>query len=239
MIKLFIFCATFVGIGEAKAFEPNVRVNCDSLGDQISPFLVSSSESLYVVWNDSGSGGIRFSKSANGGLDWSTSNPWINDTTFSAKTYPSIAIAGNILYVAWENAWRFDKSTDYGVNWGIDVCPSDTLCGVISPNTCSFVANGDTIYMVFLRSPLLTLNFQVYFVKSEDGGVNWTKAKRISASPMGLCYAVSLAIDEMSNIYAVWRDEMVIGFTKSSDGGVNWTPPTHEIADSTFIDLCP
>ncbi len=221
-------------------FGANIRINSDTTSDQISPFITSTSEgNIYVVWSDreaevKSNNNVRFSKSANKGLNWSSPNPLISDSSRGTITAPSIKMGGdNVLYTAWNSGMCFDKSNDYGETWGIDICPNDTLFTISSHLNCSFVTVGDTIYMAFLRAPEPPPDFKVYFVKSEDGGITWTGAKRISAFPPGsACTSMSLGIDAMNNLYIIWRDAYDIGFSKSTDKGDTWTNPVYNIPDT-------
>jgi hypothetical protein len=236
-------------LGRANGFaDPNVRINLNTSGNQETPFLTSKGQSIYVVWQDSlGLGpdtlwGTRFSMSGDGGENWSLSNPWISDTQCVYRVYPSITInESDILYVSWYNSWFIDKSTDSGSTWGIDTHPrSDTLSTIVLPRNSSFKVKGDTIYMAFLTSPPPNPfpDFEVWFIKSEDGGLNWTTEQQISASSYGICWDVSLALDDMNNIYVVWQDYHIIGFSKSTDGGITWTSPTYNIADDGYDYPC-
>src|SRR4030043_377961 len=78
---------------------------------------------------------------------------------------------------------------------------------------------GSNIYVVWHDDPQETGNYQIYFKKSDDGGVTWTRKKLTSNSSVSLCPAIAV---DGSNIYVVWYDYRLgspeIYFKKSDDG---------------------
>ena len=68
-------------------------------------------------------------------------------------------------------------------------------------------------------------NPEIYFKKSDDGGVTWATNKRLTNNAGNSEYS-AIAVDG-SNIYVVWQDDTPgnaeIYFKKSDDGGTTWT----------------
>jgi hypothetical protein len=69
-------------------------------------------------------------------------------------------------------------------------------------------------------------NSEIYFKKSDDGGVTWTADKRLTDNT-GDSYEPDIIIVSGSNVYVVWADNRLwtseIYFKKSGDGGATWT----------------
>ena len=83
--------------------------------------------------------------------------------------------------------------------------------------------DGSNIYVVWDDNT--PGNYEIYFKKSDDGGVTWTTAKGLQTMQVPL-YDPAIAVDG-SNIYVVWDDDTPgngeIYFKKSDDGGATWT----------------
>src|SRR4030043_1020216 len=107
----------------------------------------------------------------------------------------------------------------YGVTW----TPNKRLTN--NAGVCDFPAiavDGSNIYVVW--SDDTAVNAEIYFKKSDDGGVTWT-TKRLTYDAV-YSYIPGIAADG-PNIYVVWSDDTAVNaeiyFKKSDDGGATWT----------------
>jgi BNR repeat-like domain len=79
-------------------------------------------------------------------------------------------------------------------------------------------------------------NYEIYYMKSTDGGAHWTAATRLTWTPGHSCGPV-VAIDAAKNLHVVWEEfapreyedtpeSSEIYYMKSTDGGAHWTAAT-------------
>ncbi|MFZ0511434.1 MAG: trypsin-like peptidase domain-containing protein [Candidatus Nitrosopolaris sp.] len=143
---------------------------------------------------------------------------------------PRLAASGNNAYAVWEeshygtNRIIFAKSTDRGNTFSK---PANLTSGIrIDSETPSIGAYENKVYVVWTdNSPG---NFDIFFIKSTDGGNTFSKPLNLSNDP-GLSYLPRIAIDGKNNVYVVWTDNSPgnynILFTKSLDGGASFDKP--------------
>ena len=143
---------------------------------------------------------------------------------------PRLATSGNNVYAVWEeshdgtNRIIFAKSTDRG---NIFSKPANLTSGVGKDSeTPSVAAFGKIVYVVWTdNSPG---NFDIFFIKSTDGGNTFSKPLNLSNDP-GLSYLPRIATNGKNNVYVVWTDNSPgnynILFTRSLDGGASFDKP--------------
>jgi hypothetical protein len=141
---------------------------------------------------------------------------------------PTIAVDGPNIYVVWSacrpaNLYRqiyFKKSVDGGVTWTTKKRLTNNAGDSQYP---TIAVDGPDIYVVWMD--YAPGNFEIYFKKSNDGGVTWTANKRLTNNA-GDSEVPAIAVDG-PNIYVVWMDyapgNFEIYFKKSVDGGATWT----------------
>jgi len=85
--------------------------------NQLAPSIaINSTNGLYVVWHGMHSGSttynmVRFSKSTNSGLTWSTPTNLTTPSSTNTNTYPSISIdSGNKIHVLWFGSYNIGTS---------------------------------------------------------------------------------------------------------------------------------
>ncbi|MGC2685834.1 MAG: sialidase family protein [Candidatus Nitrosopolaris sp.] len=95
----------------------------------------------------------------------------------------------------------FAKSTDRGNTFSKS---ANLTSGIrIDSETPSIAAFGNKVYVVWTdNSPG---NFDIFFIKSTDGGNTFSKPLNLSNDP-GLSYLPRIAIDGKNNVYVVWTD---------------------------------
>lgn len=66
-------------------------------------------------------------------------------------------------------------------------------------------------------------NYEIYFKKSEDGGISWT-GKRLTYNSSWSDYP-DIAVDSSNNLHVVWTDltPSDVLYKKSTDGGTTWS----------------
>ncbi|HYV52805.1 MAG TPA: trypsin-like peptidase domain-containing protein, partial [Candidatus Eisenbacteria bacterium] len=143
---------------------------------------------------------------------------------------PRLAASGNNVYAVWEeshdgiNRIIFAKSTNQGNTFSK---PANLTSGIrVDSETPSIAAFGNIVYVVW--SDNLPGNYNIFFIKSIDGGNNFSKPLNLSNDP-GLSYQPRIVTDGKNGVYVVWTDNSPgnydILFTKSSDGGDSFDKP--------------
>jgi hypothetical protein len=169
------------------------------------------------------------------------------------------------------------RSEGHGVTWSepiiVDVMFSSATQGqgVIDPFDDHAVRTGDllpeaaadprrrsdTIYAVWqdirftLAAPLDHFNDQVVIARSDDGGLTWSDAKRVSSNKLTQAFTPSVDVDERGNVgvtyYDFTSDDQDVGatldtdywFTSSRDGGATFSERRRLTAGSFDMRTAP
>jgi Secretion system C-terminal sorting domain len=166
---------------------------------------------LYLTWtqfddygssNSSDSSRIRFSKSTDAGITWSTaktisdvSGDCLDEDNTVEGAVPAVGPNGEI-YVSWAGPLGlvFDKSTDAGETWGSDVFVSTipggwdfNVSGISRcnglPITMCDISNSPyrgNIYIGWSDQRNGSSNTDVFIVKSTDGGNTWSQPLKVN-----------------------------------------------------------
>ena len=174
---------------------------------------------------------ILYSKSINGGVNWTTpkriskigGNCMDNDTTVEGAV-PAIG-PNNEVYVAWSavKGLQFQKSIDGGNTW----LPQETLItatpggwvydvsGVSRcdglPFTMCDLSNGPnrgTVYVNWSDQRTSTTDVDIFTIKSTDGGTTWSLPTRVNDDAPGKTqFMSSMCIDQVTGyVYVVFYD---------------------------------
>ncbi|MFA9391239.1 MAG: GLUG motif-containing protein [Prolixibacteraceae bacterium] len=195
---------------------------------------VDGSGNIYAVWNDGRNGtdnsDIFLDKSSDNGLSFGT-DLQINASATKIRTGPRIAISGNNLYIAWQQADDdsgsnrkviFSKSNNGGASFGTEMDMGNTYNG-IPAIACD---NSGTIYLVYPyygtpeNFPNASQN-GLYYQKSTDGGSNFSDRYLISERNANVKYP-AMAIKPDNTAYLAWTD------SRSGDNDIYFSK-THPI----------
>lgn len=190
-----------------------------------SPAIAVSGSNVYVVWSDFTPGNVEIYllRSTDGVTTWQTPKRL---TKNSGNSYdPKIAIDGSNLYVVWVDRTPgnyeiyFMRSSDGGKTWKAPKRLTDNKGESIGP---AIIANGSNLYLFWSdNSPD---DYEIYFLRSTDGGKTWQAPKRLTNQP-GNSWGPSIAVNEQ-DLYVVWEDggdlSYNIYFMKSTNGGKTW-----------------
>jgi hypothetical protein len=84
--------------------------------------------------------------------------------------------------------------------------------------------SSDNLHVVW--SDFTPGNYEIYYKKSTDGGINWSASRRLTWTS-GSSWTPAIAVNGDKNVYVVWYEDVPgnteIYFKKSTDGGANWT----------------
>ena len=194
-------------------------------GDSYEPAIAVSAANIYVAWTDAtpGNDEIYFRMSADGGASWESAKRLTRNAGISK--YPAIAASGATLFLTWQDDTPgnyeiyFMKSTDGGGIWQNKKLLTNNTGWSQYP---VIAISGATLFLTWMDAT--PGNYEVYFMKSTDGGATWPSAKRLTNNA-GTSSAPDVAVNG-GNICTVWSDDTTgndeIYFRMSADGGATW-----------------
>jgi hypothetical protein len=185
--------------------------------------------------------------------------------TDSAKVIPDFQRGGefaidtkNNIHMVWvekrvddqQDVW-YSRSTDKGATWTAPVAVSDDP--TYEQDYMSIACDSsDRIYVSFLDERDLELGSasvkQLYLTRSVDGGITWSKNKRISNYANGIggtcdCCKQDIAVSPEGHVYVAFRsninNQRDMHVVRSLDAGVTFTPPILIQSSPWIIQACP
>jgi len=141
----------------------------------------------------------------------------------------TIDSSNNILMVFQDDSWNyptvdifFKKSTDGGVTWPgikrLTWSSGDSLLPQIATNSSN--------HILVVWQDNTSGYFEIYFMKSTDGGTTWLPRKRLSWNS-GYSMSPAIAVATNGKIYVAWCDNFKgneeIYLKSSTDGGNSWS----------------
>jgi len=221
---------------------------------------------VYVTWTDFWEDyhirPIRFSRSTDGGATFS---PMITiNTPGSVQWSVPVVTAAGVLFVAWvaddPKSIRYTRSLDGGSTFDPEEVLFNTsiYSGYITPWYVSIYpypamdadltggAHNGNLYMVF-ADKRDTTDFDMYFTRSLDDGVNWSEPVRINDDPVGdgaEQFHPWINVNPDGVITAVFLDGRVpphainnynLFVTCSFDGGVSFAPNQRVSTVSSYL----
>lgn len=216
------------------------------LGHPTTVLLEDGATILCVYPKGHGRGALVFKRSSDAGLTWSDRLP-IPDNWATSKEVPTIHrtvdSAGRRRLIVWSGLYpaRLAVSEDDGKTWS-PLNPVGDWGGIVVMGFCEPVRTGPGHYLAmfhddgrFLREtpeqqrPVV---FTLYTVRSQDGGLSWSKPTAIyHSSDVHLCEPGFVRSPDGAEIAVLlrensrWKNSHVIF---STDEGATWTQP-HEL----------
>ena len=215
-------------------------LNGDKAQDKEWPVVDITNYNIYVTWtefDDYGSSNpddksdIMFSRSFNGGINWSealrineVSGDCIDDDNTTEGAVPAVGPNGEI-YVAWAGpeGLVFDRSLDQGSTWleediyigpfpggwAYDI-PGISRCNGLPITKCDLSggAHHGTIYVNWSDQRNGTDDTDIWLAKSTDGGDTWSNAIRVNDDPAGKQqFFTWMDVDQVTgHLWFVWYD---------------------------------
>jgi len=226
VVFFFLLVLTFALSSALEAAWNTKRLtnNTGASGAEGTAIAVEGSN-IYVAWSDQtpGNNEIYFRKSTDSGSSWQASKRLTYNT--GSSWWPSIAVYGTSIYVVWMDDTSgnkeiyFRKSADDGATWQSQKRLTSNSGESWNPK---IVENGNAIFIVWTDNT--PGNYEIYFIKSIDGGATWQSAKKLT-NTAGDSFRPSIA-NSGSKLCIVWYDitpgNREIYFRKSTDGGDTW-----------------
>ncbi len=223
-------------------WESDVRLTINP-GLSESPSICVSGNSVHVVWMDNRDGNyeIFYKRSSNAGVNWGLDQRLTSNDSISG--YPSIAVTGQFIHLAWVD-YRTDLpeiyykvSPDGGLSWLTDHRLTN------SPGTAtvpSIALSGNTVHVAW--SDNRDGNYEKYYKRSTNSGVSWEADVRLTDN-LALSGNACLAASGQS-VHLTWNDsrdaDYEIYYKRSTDGGVTWEPDlrlTNSAGESSFSSI--
>lgn len=204
---------------------------------------VASDGTIYVVWLDEYNPGIKFTKSSNRGVTWSTPLTFTGKgkkPVWSDKPILAISSNGQHVYIAFNSSDSYVvASHNFGASFSTAVkTNSDTRYwfhngGAVAPS-------GDVYFSAVDYSQDYTGDSHINILKSTNGGTSWTTTAVDTSKQMPSCAwsagcylgflgpSAVLDIDGAGKIVLVYHAGDVAGaaqkmFVRTSTNGTSWT----------------
>ena len=173
------------------------------------PSVTVSGLLVHVVWADrrdrDGYDEIYYNRSTDNGISWGTDTRLTNNTYIFSSWLPSISVSGSVVHVVCtdnrdgNNEIYYKRSIDGGINWGADTRLTNNTGSSESP---SVIVSGSVVQVVWADSR--DLNYEIYYKRSTDGGVNWGADTRLTDAP-DISVNSSVTVSG-SVVHVVWKD---------------------------------
>ena len=219
--------------GTGGAGEDKEWIFCD-------PILTNTTyNNIFISWTSFGpQPGIKFRKSTNGGLNWSSTIN-IGDNTLGQGSNICSG-TGNQIYVVWDvGGIRFDKSTNGGTSFGSDYSLTTVTTTNGFPFICCDYSNNATrgnVYVIW--DDMRGGNSDVWFQRSTNSGANWLASPvRVNDVTTNSQYWPVIQCDENGVLYAMYYDNrggsLINTYVAYSiDAGTTWV--NQLLSDSSF-----
>lgn len=203
----------------------NTRITNDPAASEF-PSLSLNGSVVHLFWGDTRNGEdeIYYKRSADAGVTWTDDIRLTNDIYYGS--YPSSAVSGDVVHVAWEDARDgnieiyYKRSDDGGLTWGDDVRLTNDDADSENP---SVAISGDYVHVVW--NDKRHGETETYYKRSTDGGVTWESDVRLTNDPAHSNLASVGA--QGADVHVVWYDERdgnrEIYYKHSSDNGATWS----------------
>ncbi len=246
ILFLFIIAHCTLNIDNCLSqWQPDVRLTNDPAYSSTSWnnawCIAASGQVVHVVWWDGRDGNeeIYYKRSTNEGVSWSADTRLTINTANSGS--PSVAISGSVVHVVWNDERDgndeiyYKRSPDGGVSWGADTRLTNNTAISWPP---SVAVSGSAVHVVWYDDR--DGNFEIYYKRSTDGGVNWSADTRLSINTAFSGYP-SVTVSG-SVVHVVWYDGRdgndELYYKRSTDGGVSWGADTR-LTNNTATSVYP
>ena len=174
----------------------------------------------------------------------------VNDKTAGEQTAPIVTAAnGNELFAVWQDsristAWSAiysSRSFNNGTTWTANKRVDDPMFNSSKPQepAVALTRNG-TILITWQDNRRNTLDYDIFFAKSYDGGATFNKNVKVDdskSSPISWQERPSIAVTMGGTIYVAWTDDrtgtMRVRGAYSTDMGATFSPSKEIVSTGT------
>jgi hypothetical protein len=228
IIGTFLLIQLLIAQTWAQTWEPTRRLTWNALSSTNPATAIGSSGHIHLAWHAGfvGNQDIYYKKSTDEGVSWSGTKR----LTWNAgkSNMSDIAVdSSNNIHVVWcdQTPGNFEvfhkRSTNGGANW----TAAKRLTWNSGDSYDPVVAAGPSGHVHVVWYDETPGNFEIYYKRSTDGGVNWSAAKRFTRAS-GSSYGPNIIADSSGNVHVVWQDDFPgnseIYYKRSINGGSTW-----------------
>ena len=200
--------------------DTQLDVSVAASAQRVDPQLALEDNRVHVVW--SAGQGIYSNSSSDGGATWLPGAVRVDGSRSSSRS-PSMAAAGDNVYVAWTDDRNgnpdvyFSRSTDSGSSYGQEIELENASAASTAPE---LAADDDDVHVVWVSQN------QVEIRSSNDGGASYGRTSQLNTG-RGQVSALQIACTP-SAVVVAWLGD--VGhparrwFTRSPDGGQAFHP---------------
>lgn len=196
----------------------DLRLDTDKDRPALSPQVVATADSVYVVWSLDTGPGIFLNRSRDRGASWLSSDRRVNQSLERAFS-PRVAAHEESVYVVWQD-WRnrigdiyLNRSRDGGGSWQ----SSDTRVNVGLPSgdlstSQEIAVSGNRVHVVWQENPDRDpRDWNVHFNRSLDGGASWLDSppQLDDDLPEGSYATRPRLTPSQDSVYVTWTDRTV------------------------------
>ncbi len=209
------------------SWEPSVFIENGS-GDSLYPKAFLSNGVIHVAWVVTYGyqlGRMWVTRSLDGGISWESAQ--VISEGFSGVGQGTISASGQAIHMVWSEVHSgaqeivYSRSLDGGVSWS---SPSTLMSSEMSCKDPWVCVNG--VYVSVIWEDWRNGVPEVYFRRSTDSGVTWTKEFSLSLVDKYASEAPRIAVSG-TVLQAVWSEDTSEGaavvYVKSINNGSSWT----------------
>lgn len=225
MVIVFLFFMSIdVCSGEwtTKTLTSNEKIN-------ENPAIATVDRMVHVVWSeqvDNNISVIAYRRSLDNGDTWSDTIYLSSNTTNAV--YPTIAVSGNTVHVAWSDYRNVNpevyyvQSTDNGMTWDTPQRLTYDDPRLLNIYDVNMVSEETKVYLAW--KDYRSGSSEIFFKRSSDSGKTWGPDQRLTYDYRA-SYSPSIAV-EGSAIYIAYDDygsKTNVCVLASNDGGETWS----------------
>ena len=244
-LVLILFLVLTISKETQAQWQPDMRLTYDS-AESITPLnngwcVASYEDYVHVVWYDKRDGNceIYYKRSTDGGISWGADLRLSNYPAYS--WYPSLAVSGLYVHVAWWEAIDgnyeiyYKRSTDGGISWGAD---TRLTYDSASSSLPSISVSGSMVHVVWHdeRNGGI-INSEIYYKRSTDAGISWGEDIRLTNAPYSSKNSTIYVCGSI--VHVAWFDTRdgyteEIYYKRSTDEGISWGTDTRLTNNSGY-----
>lgn len=246
--------AMLISHDRGQSWETPFSISANPLGSVPAgpPSVFARGPFVHVAWNDdrTGTQEVYVRSSSDYGMNW-TAPMLVSKDDGKPSWTPSVALWGDDIYVAWtdeqdhvpactggpdcKEELYFRRSLDFGANWDpeqrLTFDPLNQAASTWAPSIDVWEDpnSGEIfVHVVYFDQKTPSGNFQVYYQRSEDGGVTWESEVLLNnPDPLTNSYRPVITTFGGNQVHAVWAGTNISGgadvyYCKSDDQGHTW-----------------
>jgi len=197
--------------------------------------IAASGDTVHVIFTDDQNSvfQVYYTSSYDAGQNWNA--PVILSQAISNIWSYAIAVSGSTVHVVWlnnmENRFLYRRSTNAGATWSQE----DTIL-MTTQNFIShcIATNGNNVYLVWGDNRIGINNLEIYFMSSNDAGLNWSTPQRLTNTGNNVGDNVPSIAVNGNFLHLVWGRHARILYLRSTNNGISWEPERFLTSDTIY-----